>query len=57
MDFQTAGGVQVARTLYDFVNDEAIPGTGVEFRRILGRLWCFGPRSGAAQQGPAREAR
>ena len=30
MDFQTAGGVQVARTLYDFVNDEAIPGTGVE---------------------------
>ena len=30
MDFQTAGGMQVARTLYDFVNDEAIPGTGVE---------------------------
>ncbi|MFZ0021177.1 MAG: malate synthase G, partial [Acetobacteraceae bacterium] len=30
MEFQTAGGVQVARTLYDFVNDEAIPGTGVE---------------------------
>ena len=30
MEFQTAGGVQVARALYDFVNDEAIPGTGVE---------------------------
>ena len=26
----TAGGMQVARTLYDFVNAEAIPGTGVE---------------------------
>ncbi len=24
------GGLQVARVLYDFVNDEAIPGTGVE---------------------------
>jgi malate synthase len=30
MDFVTAGGVQVARTLYDFINTEAIPGTGVE---------------------------
>src|ERR1700733_10712761 len=30
MDFKTRGGGQVARTLYDFVNDEAIPGTGVE---------------------------
>ena len=31
MDFQTAGGgVQVAHTLYDFVNDEAIPGTGLK---------------------------
>jgi malate synthase len=30
MDFVTAGGMQVARTLYDFVNAEAIPGTGIE---------------------------
>ena len=30
MDFVTTGGMQVARTLYDFVNAEAIPGTGVE---------------------------
>ncbi len=30
MDLVTAGGIQVARTLYEFVNDEAIPGTGVE---------------------------
>ncbi len=29
MDFVTAGGMQVARALYDFVNAEAIPGTGV----------------------------
>src|SRR5271165_1631760 len=30
MDFVTAGGMQVAQTLYNFVNAEAIPGTGVE---------------------------
>ena len=30
MDYKTTGGMQVARTLYDFVNAEAIPGTGVE---------------------------
>jgi malate synthase len=30
MDFVTAGGMQVARALYDFVNTEVIPGTGVE---------------------------
>jgi malate synthase len=30
MDLVTAGGMQVARPLYDFVNTEAIPGTGVE---------------------------
>ena len=29
MDFVTAGGMQVARALYGFVNDEAIPGTGI----------------------------
>ena len=41
MDLVTAGGVQVARTLYDFVNAEAIPGTGVAqaaFWRGLGAL-------------------
>ena len=26
MDYKTTGGMQVARTLYDFVNAEAIPG-------------------------------
>jgi malate synthase len=30
MDFVTTGDVQIARELYDFVNAEAIPGTGVE---------------------------
>jgi malate synthase len=30
MYLRTAGGMQVARTLLDFVNTEAIPGTGVE---------------------------
>ena len=25
-----AGGLQVARLLYDFINNEAIPGTGVD---------------------------
>ncbi|MEJ0015260.1 MAG: malate synthase G [Acetobacteraceae bacterium] len=30
MDFVTAGGLRVARVLYDFVTTEAIPGTGVE---------------------------
>jgi malate synthase len=29
MDFVTAGGMQVARALYDFVNAEAIPGTAI----------------------------
>jgi malate synthase len=30
MQTVTACGLQVARTLYDFVNDEAIPGTGID---------------------------
>ena len=57
MDLVTAGGMQVARTLYEFVNDEAIPGTGVEATVVLAGLWRAGPRSGAAQQGAARPAR
>jgi malate synthase len=30
MDFVNVAGLQVARPLYDFVNNEAIPGTGIE---------------------------
>jgi malate synthase len=30
MDYVNAGGLRVARSLHDFVNAEAIPGTGVE---------------------------
>jgi malate synthase len=30
MDLVTTGGMQVARTLYEFVNHEAIPGTGIQ---------------------------
>ena len=29
MDFVTVGGLRIARELYDFVNAEAIPGTGL----------------------------
>jgi malate synthase len=41
MDLVTAGGVQVARALYNFVNAEAIPGTGIapaEFWQGFGAL-------------------
>ena len=54
MDLVDAGGLQVARTLYDFVNDEAIPGTGIEADGVLAGLCRAGPRPGAAQQGAAR---
>jgi malate synthase len=51
MDLVTAGGVQVARALYDFVNAEAIPGTGVAqaaFWQGLGALLRdLGPRNRA----------
>ena len=57
MDLVTAGGLQVARTLYEFVNDEAIPGTGIEASCLLAGFWRADPRSGAAQQGAARPAR
>ena len=43
MDYVIAGGMRVARTLYDFVNAEAIPGTGIEpaaFWRDFGALVC-----------------
>ena len=51
MDLVTAGGMRVARTLYEFVNDEAIPGTGVEatvFWQGYGALVCdLAPRNKA----------
>jgi malate synthase len=34
MDRVEAGGLRVARVLYDFVNDEAIPGTGADPERF-----------------------
>ncbi|MDQ2803427.1 MAG: malate synthase G, partial [Pseudomonadota bacterium] len=34
MEVVEAGGLKVARVLFDFVNDEAIPGTGVEPARF-----------------------
>jgi len=30
MDYVNAGGLRVARRLYDFVNAEAVPGTGID---------------------------
>jgi malate synthase len=41
MDFVNAGGLQVARPLYDFISAEAIPGTGIDakaFWRGFGAL-------------------
>src|SRR5689334_18242584 len=35
MDYVDAGGLRIARRLYDFVNDEAVPGTVVE----PGQFW------------------
>ena len=40
------GGLQVAKVLYDFVNQEAIPGTGVERRSVLVRFRGYRQRSG-----------
>jgi malate synthase len=34
MDAVEAGGLRIAKVLYDFVNEEAIPGTGVEAARF-----------------------
>ncbi len=41
MDYVDAGGLRIARPLYEFVNDEAIPGTGItpaSFWREFGEL-------------------
>ena len=43
MERVTAGGVQIARVLYDFVNEEARPGTGISVEAFwdgLGRLFA-----------------
>ena len=29
-EYVQSGGIQVAKELYDFINDQAIPGTGLE---------------------------
>jgi malate synthase len=29
-EYVQSGGIQVAKELYDFINDSAIPGTGLE---------------------------
>ncbi len=48
MDAVDAGGLTIARVLYDFVTDEAIPGTGVDPARFWIELAAlvreFGPR-------------
>jgi len=33
-DYVQKGGIQVARELYDFVNDKAIPGTGIDAEKF-----------------------
>jgi len=38
MDFETMGGLQVARKLRDFINEEALPGTGVTAERFWSGL-------------------
>ncbi len=51
MDRVAAGGLQVARPLYDFINNEALPGTGVDraaFWDGLGKLVAdLAPRNAA----------
>ena len=51
MDAVEAGGLTVARVLYDFVNQEAIPGTGIDpeqfWRELSGLVREFAPRQHA----------
>ena len=51
------GGLDVAASLHRFVVEEALPGSGVDPRRVLGRGRCPGPRPRAPQPGAARPAR
>ena len=52
MEMVEAGGLTVARVLHDFVNDEALPGTGIAAPRFWTELAAlvreFGPRIRAA---------
>src|SRR6516164_5951584 len=49
MDTVDAGGLSIAKALYDFMNDEALPGTGVAVERFwdgLGEIIRgFAPRN------------
>jgi malate synthase len=51
MEYSDAGGLRIARSLYDFINNEVIPGTGVgstQFWQGLGALIRqLGPRNKA----------
>ena len=49
--------LRVAPELAAFVEEEALPGTGVDARRLLGGPLRAGPRARAAQRGAARAAR
>ena len=51
MDLVNACGLQVARTLYAFINDEALPGTGVAadtfWQGLAGLIADLAPRNAA----------
>jgi len=55
MDFVTTSGMQVARVLYDFVNAEAIPGTGIDpaafWQGLATLIGDFAPRNRALIEG------
>ena len=57
MDYADAGTLRIARPLYDFVNTEAMPGTGVDAGAFWRGYGAARPRSGAAQPGAAGQAR
>ncbi len=51
------GGLQVAKVLYDFVNDEALPGTGVDAAAFWAGADKIIARPGAEEPRAARQAR
>ncbi len=57
MQRQTVEGLQVAKILYDFINEEALPGTGVASESFWARLCRIAARPGAAQPRSARSSR